>query len=169
MASSGLQSENDISNNLPKLLASSPSQYSSDSDSGAEETKKWQKRRASINRGTNAGVKKAKSTDDERASTSRDVIRSRLSAKECRARKKLRYQYLEELITACEQVVLNMRAELKKVREMDLQKNTKYIIVALYFNQMKENSLRNSAAYGTNPGKPSYHVICNGISLVKKN
>jgi len=41
--------------------------------------------------------------------------RSRLSAKECRARKKLRYQYLEEVVASTENAVLQLRAELLKV------------------------------------------------------
>jgi len=52
----------------------------------------------------------------EKMDMSAKLERSRQSARECRARKKLRYQYLEELVTDREKAVIALRKELEKYR-----------------------------------------------------
>lgn len=53
--------------------------------------------------------------------------RSRQSARECRARKKLRYQYLEELVADREKAVLVLRNEVEVYRQ--------------YFQQMDQGNI----------------------------
>ena len=43
------------------------------------------------------------------------LMRSRVSARECRARKKKRYQKLESMAESKEKIVLQLREELEKV------------------------------------------------------
>ena len=48
------------------------------------------------------------------------VERSRQSARECRARKKLRYQYLEKLVSTREKAVFSLREELDTLYKEDV-------------------------------------------------
>lgn len=64
-----------------------------------------------IRRGRKPGRKSADKMD-----VKAKLERSRQSARECRARKKLRYQYLEELVTDREKAVVSLRKELDKYR-----------------------------------------------------
>jgi len=53
---------------------------------------------------------------DEKVDIKAKLERSRQSARECRARKKLRYQYLEEVISETEKAILALRRELDMVK-----------------------------------------------------
>ena len=53
----------------------------------------------------------------EKSDMKAKLERSRQSARECRARKKLRYQYLEELVADREKAVLALRKELEMYRQ----------------------------------------------------
>ncbi|CAO1326099.1 unnamed protein product [Diamesa serratosioi] len=60
------------------------------------------------------GRKPGRKVSSEKVDMKAKLERSRQSARECRARKKLRYQYLEELVTDREKAVLELRRELEK-------------------------------------------------------
>ncbi|XP_075982379.1 REPTOR-binding partner isoform X2 [Anticarsia gemmatalis] len=80
--------------------------YGSVGTSGAE----GGERREGGKRGRRPGRKAQLDKQDMKAK----LERSRQSARECRARKKLRYQYLEELVADRERSVLALRKELDK-------------------------------------------------------
>ncbi|XP_017095649.2 REPTOR-binding partner-like isoform X2 [Drosophila bipectinata] len=61
------------------------------------------------------GRKPGRKTSAEKLDIKAKLERSRQSARECRARKKLRYQYLEELVADREKAVVALRAELERV------------------------------------------------------
>ncbi|KAK4875427.1 hypothetical protein RN001_011849 [Aquatica leii] len=70
-------------------------------------------RKESGKRGRKPGRKSAEKVD-MKAKLVYISERSRQSARECRARKKLRYQYLEELVADREKAVLVLKKELDK-------------------------------------------------------
>ncbi|CAH0719041.1 unnamed protein product, partial [Brenthis ino] len=87
--------------------------YGSTGASGAE----GGERREGGKRGRRPGRKAQLDKQDMKAK----LERSRQSARECRARKKLRYQYLEELVADRERSVLSLRKELDKYYKWNLE------------------------------------------------
>jgi len=77
-----------------------------------------------------------------RVDTSTKLERSRQSARECRARKKLRYQYLEELVTAREQSVFSLRKELETVRQYCMEVDNGTVPPALVKYMQKDDNDR---------------------------
>ncbi|XP_050543328.1 REPTOR-binding partner [Daktulosphaira vitifoliae] len=65
---------------------------------------------------TNKRGRKPGKKSSDKVDIKAKLERSRQSARECRARKKLRYQYLEELVTDREKAVFSLRQELDKYR-----------------------------------------------------
>jgi len=68
-------------------------------------------------RGRKPGRNSTTKSSDHKGDMKARLERSRQSARECRARKKLRYQYLEELVTHRERSVLVLRTELDQYRQ----------------------------------------------------
>ncbi|ESO85317.1 hypothetical protein LOTGIDRAFT_59424, partial [Lottia gigantea] len=64
--------------------------------------------------------------------------RSRQSARECRARKKLRYQYIEELVANREKAVFALREELQMYKEWCEQADQGIIVDELKQLVLKE-------------------------------
>ncbi|KPI98199.1 PREDICTED: cAMP-responsive element-binding protein-like 2 [Papilio xuthus] len=87
--------------------------YGSTGASGAE----GGERREGGKRGRRPGRKAQLDKQDMKAK----LERSRQSARECRARKKLRYQYLEELVADRERAVISLRKELDKYYKWNLE------------------------------------------------
>ncbi|XP_053677041.1 REPTOR-binding partner isoform X2 [Anopheles nili] len=67
------------------------------------------------------GRKPGRKVSTEKIDMKAKLERSRQSARECRARKKLRYQYLEELVTDREKAVVELRHELEKLYNWALE------------------------------------------------
>ncbi|XP_033151234.1 REPTOR-binding partner isoform X1 [Drosophila mauritiana] len=67
------------------------------------------------------GRKPGRKTSTEKLDIKAKLERSRQSARECRARKKLRYQYLEELVADREKAVVALRTELERLIQWNNQ------------------------------------------------
>lgn len=74
-----------------------------------------------------AGGRNSSGGGSKRGDMRAKLERSRQSARECRARKKLRYQYLEELVADREKAVLVLRNEVEVYRQ--------------YFQQMDQGNI----------------------------
>ncbi|XP_065356708.1 REPTOR-binding partner [Calliphora vicina] len=73
--------------------------------------------------GGKRGRKPGRKASNEKVDMKAKLERSRQSARECRARKKLRYQYLEELVADREKAVLALRAELERYKQWSSELN----------------------------------------------
>lgn len=69
------------------------------------------------------GRKPGRKASTEKVDVKAKLERSRQSARECRARKKLRYQYLEELVVDREKAVVQLRGELERYHTMAIEIN----------------------------------------------
>lgn len=93
-----------------------------------------------------SGKKKSKaSKKSAKLDPKSKLEKSRQSARECRARKKLRYQYLEDLVCNREKAVIKLREELSMFCDLSKQMDIGSISESnrrLLVDQIKENTKR---------------------------
>uniref|UniRef100_A0A023G0P4 Putative camp responsive element binding protein-like 2 n=1 Tax=Amblyomma parvum TaxID=251391 RepID=A0A023G0P4_AMBPA len=110
----------------------------------AEEEEGRGGRRGRRSSGSSVGAAAGRSSSSRRGDMKAKLERSRQSARECRARKKLRYQYLEELVADREKAVLVLRQELDTYRqyfeEMD-QGNIPEAVLEILEKEREEQQL----------------------------